>query len=161
MPTNRRRVPRAFAACALAAVLAAPGCNTAEGPALPGSGDFGGGGSGDGGGGGGDMAQPRDGGGGGGGGDMACVGIPAGECTACLQANCNAEMSACFTGTWPSTGSTSGTCAGLFACECDCVAKGGKSCRITCAQKIGQGCFECIVKVGTCATAQCAMKCPQ
>lgn len=163
METQRRRsmTPAARLALTVALSVAASACNTANGPALPGNGDFAvPGGGGDGAGGGSPDMTQRPGDGGGGAADMACAAAPSGACSACLQANCNAEMTACFSGTWSSTGSMNGVCAGLFACECECAAKGGKGCRTTCAQMLGQTCFDCIVKVATCIAKSCVAQCP-
>lgn len=121
------------------AALAIASCSTADGPALPG---------------------PVDGGNTAGSTDMGCVGIPAGDCTTCLQANCNTELTTCFTGTWPSTGSGNGICRGLFDCTCACEAKGNMGCGTTCATSIGAACAACVTGVDACRTKFCAGRCP-
>lgn len=156
--TLARRLGALLALLPLVAAIAA--CNTGEGAALPVSGDLSAipsnndQGSGNGDGGPIDMTPPPP--------DMACLSAkPSGSCATCLMANCNGEMTECFTGTWSSTGSANGVCAGQFACECDCAAMGGNGCRASCGQTRGASCISCLQKLGTCVLKSCGTECPQ
>ena len=91
--------------------------------------------------------------------DMPCTGLPGGDCSACLKANCDQQLSACFGASWQTTNAPNSVCAGVYACSCTCMEKGGMDCLKGCAPQSTAGCPACLQTALECSMMKCAVPC--
>lgn len=87
-------------------------------------------------------------------------------CTACVKANCNAELAQKSGSGWASNYlGGDGTCAAFNGCECDCTRSSQNPNQLftcvttTCAAKLDAACQAAVVSANRCISDHCAATC--